>query len=492
MSADELALGVRTAPVDALTLQRAFSRLIWLCTLVVGAMALVYTPLLSWRLLRPEQSAQAWALGLFALCIAVGLLWLLRARLARITQLVSDGALSFNSRTWFCAVLLIGVALRLVWVYLFPTEPISDDRIYAQLARQLATEGSYAMVGSYAYWPPGYPLLIAGLMRVFGVDAPITVPLNLFLFILSMGATLGIARYLGQEAAGRIAILLLALWPSYFSSAGIPSKEMVLIGLLPTILFLYLQGMRGRPINMWTAVAGLLLGGCALVQPSVMLFPFALLCCELLLERSFLKIGIRVAFVITMGALAVLPWSLRNYEVFGAVVPISTNGGDNFYRANNEWATGGFTERGKVDLSGLPEREVDRLGKQLALEWIRSHPQDFLELAVEKQIRFMGDDAGGIYVTMRRAIESEPPTRAYAVAKAGANMFWMAVWLLVIAAAWQALQGKFRTETALVMLPLLYFFGLHSVFESSGKYHAAAWAFIALTAALVFCSRERQ
>ncbi|HKY02549.1 MAG TPA: hypothetical protein VJM53_08355 [Burkholderiales bacterium] len=455
-------------------------------------MALVYTPLLSWRLLRPEQATQGWALGLAALCIGIGGLWLLRAMFARLAQFIAQAALSYKASTWFCVVLLIGAVLRLAWIYFFPTEPISDDLVYARLARQLAVEGSYVMGGSSAYWPPGYPLLIAGLMRVFGPDAPITIPLNLFLFALSLGATLGIARFLGQEAAGRIAILLLALWPGYLSSAGIPSKEMVLIALLPTIFFLYLQGSRGRPVNVWTAAAGLLLGGCALTQPSLMLFPFALLCCDLLIERSVAKTAIRVAFVIAMAALAVLPWSLRNYEVFGAVVPISTNGGDNFYRANNEWATGGYTERGKVDLAGLPEREADRRGKQLALEWIRSHPDDFLKLAVEKQIRFMGDDAGGIYVTMRRAVDSDEPSRAYAAAKAGANLFWMTIWLTIIAAGWRALRGGFSAETALLMLPLLYFFGLHSVFESSSKYHAPAWAFIALAAALVCCPRERR
>jgi hypothetical protein len=138
------------------------------------------------------------------------------------------------------------------------------------------------------------------------------------------------------------------------------------------------------------------------------------------------------------------------------------------YRANNTLATGGYTERGEVDLSHLSELERDRVGRELAIRWIRENPVSFVTLAFEKQVRFMGDDAVGIYSTFRADGEKRD-NNLYVPLKLLANGWWLLAWLLL---ARFILKGhRLPKDVRFLMWGWFYLFTLHSVFESAGKYH---------------------
>ena len=184
--------------------------------------------------------------------------------------------------------------------------------------------------------------------------------------------------------------------------------------------------------------------------------------------------------------LLILPWTLRNYQVLGEFKLVSTNGGDVLYRANNPLAHGGYMSRGEVDLSHLGELEKDRTGGMLAKKWITENPTDFLMLAVEKQIRFMGDDAVGVYATFRAA-GTNRNTKIYAPLKLACNLWWLAIWLSL---ATLVLNGrKLNPKTRIQLWGWFYLFVLHSVFESSSKYHVPmVWILCVALAAL--CANE--
>ena len=110
----------------------------------------------------------------------------------------------------------------------------------------------------------------------------------------------------------------------------------------------------------------------------------------------------------------IAPWTLRNYRVLHAFVPISTNGGDVFYRANNGLATGSYTPVAEEDLGELQDQNEaiwDQESYKRGKNWIRSHPFGFVKLAVFKAIFFGQDDRTGIYWSLRRGHHSEG--RAY-------------------------------------------------------------------------------
>jgi len=98
--------------------------------------------------------------------------------------------------------------------------------------------------------------------------------------------------------------------------------------------------------------------------------------------RANKRKGVRIAILYTLIACATIaPWTIRNAIVTGHFVPISTNGGVNFYIGHNEdfdyWSTGAKTTiREQTDLDEVEESALFfRLGTQFMME---NPGQDFL------------------------------------------------------------------------------------------------------------------
>jgi len=263
---------------------------------------------------------------------------------------------------------------------------------------------------------------------------------------------------------------------------GIASKELLVIVLLLSALRVQLARSAGASR---IAFVGALLGFTALVQPSFILFAFVILAFDWLRGVSFRQLLIHALLLSVGFALVVTPWTLRNQRVFGAFVLITTNGGSNFYRANNPLATGGFTPRGEVDLSSYGEIASNRVGFQLGQRWVMENPVDFFLLSLRKQILFLGDDSSGVYQALRRRLSSS--LVLYAVPKASCNAFWLAMWLAIGLGSYALIKNgtPIPFDATLLVLSVAYLYGLHSVFESTGKYHVPLTGVLAVLAGIV-------
>lgn len=396
-----------------------------------------------------------------------------------------------GARVW--QVVVLGLILRVGWIALFPAQAGSDGAVYLGLAERLAQGGAYEVAGTKAYWPVGYPLFLVPWVAIF--DDPRTAYLasNLVLFVVGAFGVAALARFLAGERAGNFAALLFAIWPNLVFLAGTPEKEVLVLALLPWATFWMLAALNRSGCGLSVFRAGLLLGACTLVQPSLQFLPFV---AAILLVGSAQqkRVGFAQALLVVLGAaLVVAPWTYRNYLVFDTPILVATNGGDNLYRANNSLATGGWTQRGEVDLGNLDEVAQDKEGRRLAVEWIKSNPGRFLDLLVEKQIRFMGDDAVGAYSTFKvgGGVASDA---LYAALKAFSNAWWMLVWLLVGLFAWLR-RGEKQYANPLWLTPTwiwLYLFAIHSVFESAGKYHVPVLWVLCVLAGVLMAGRARQ
>jgi hypothetical protein len=447
---------------------------------LMAAGVLLSTPLLTWNLLRGDISGAAIAActliaaGTAAVAIAgrTRLLdWLRRA--------ASIGA-AWPAPRWLLAMLLGGLALRLLWFFAFPAQASSDGATYLGLAQQLARGEDYVADGTYAFWPPGYPFyLLPWVLTSLPLKAVVLLS-NLLLFALTVPVAWRLAERLAGPAAARLATALLAIWPNYLANVSTPEKENLLVLLLPAIFLLYCTTTRAWP----RLLAGLLLGYGALVQPSLLLFPAVFVCYELCQRSGWRRALLHLTLLIAGMAAAIAPWTARNFGVFGEVVLITANGGDVLYRANNPLATGGYIPRGEVDLSQFDELERSRVGTALAKKWIVSHPQEFGGLVLSKQMRFLGDDSTGVYNSLRRGGGAGDLT--FFAFKGLANAFWYGLWAVLLLLLWQRRRERRPPADALetaLMLSYAYFFTLHSVFESNGKYHLPALALLAVLAA---------
>lgn len=358
------------------------------------------------------------------------------------------------------AILIAGLALRLAWVLAFPAAPSSDGATYVNLAIQLLNEGRYETDGTRAYWPPGYSFFLTPWLSAFSPKLAVIFS-QFSLYLVGAVGCYTLARSLSGEQAGRLAALFFSVWPNLIALTGTPEKEALVLAILPWVCVGVL-----RPGILSMAIAGLALGFGTLVQPSLqfLLIAFAILIPVL---HGWRKLHGTILLLLCAAAV-ITPWTLRNYTQFGQFVLVSTNGGSNLYRANNPLADGGYRPRGEIDFSTYGEIEQDRAAKQAAIAWIKQNPVDFLKLAVEKQIRFMGDDSAGVYASLKRGGGSDSPS-VYMLGKLVANAWWLLVWLVIAAMVWSS--HRHAAPSRVTAWCWLYLFVLHSVFESNGKYH---------------------
>ena len=431
---------------------------------------------LSTRMLADTGPASPWFIGAAAAAGALALTWFLRDRVNPALLAVQGAASRGSDRNWLIACIGAGLALRLAWASTFPTSPASDGLAYVQLAQKLIAGQDYEMAGTRAYWPPGFPFFLTPWLWLVENQRLAIVTANATLFLLGSVGVFTLGSRLAGKTGGRVALLLFALWPNLIFQSATPEKEQVLVALMPWILALWCgPAASAGPAPGWrAAAAGLAFGFSMLVQPAVQLLVAVLFACGWAATRDLRRTLLALACLVCSAALVVGPWTWRNHQVFGQFVLVSTNGGFGLFGANNPKANGGYlpNEHWPADLLAMSELEADREGKRRSFQWMKENPTDFLLLGVEKNARFMGDDAVGAYTTLKR----DPGTRSgwvYALFKGISNLYWLAFWWLAAFALLRIGRMGLELSPLQVLVPaaFLHSFAVHSIVESAGKYH---------------------
>ena len=425
----------------------------------------------------------AWVAGIVALLFA-SICYKFRAPiLAALGSLCGTRWLSSRAWFWFC--LFLGILLRVAWVFVFPSALKSDGRAYFTVAQSLAIQHQYPG----AFWPPGYPLFLSVFFMVFGAHEWVCTLCSLLLFC-SVGA-IGylLAIKLANKSTAGIAIALLAVWPGYVTTVGINSKEGFVALLLPAAMFLYLRSIQQNKTE-WTylSASGIVLGLATLTQPGCILFPLVILVADRLRTVS-VRAAIPRIFVFSIAMLvAILPWTYRNYHSLHKVMLISSNGGSVFYRANNPLANASYSPEGEIHLSS-DGYAADREGYKEGEKWIVEHPGHFAILAIRKQVGYLGDDGIGVYETLKR--DAEPSAKLYAVTKGICSLFWLGLWVvLLLGVPLLFKQAKWPVWYGICFLPVVYQWGIDSIFESGSRHHLSDVVFIAVLVGMVLCWGE--
>jgi hypothetical protein len=234
----------------------------------------------------------------------------------------------------------------------------------------------HPVVGSFI--PPLYPWILAGFLRVAGGSLQLALHLaqllNAILGMLTCGLVIALAerrcRDLGPGGAVRhaplAAGLLWALYPPAVGASAITNTSILEAFLLLLLLHLVIRAA-GSPEERApypTAIAtGLVLGALLLSRPTAGVVWVGLGLLVLLRRRG--RAGdssrARMRFLLlasVIAVLAILPWAARNSRVHGAIVPVSTNGGFNFYMGNNSGTVGEIPRLDRF-FARMPEPEKE-------------------------------------------------------------------------------------------------------------------------------------
>lgn len=233
-------------------------------------------------------------------------------------------------------VLLLSLAVRLVYLEHsannpFFSAPVVDAHSYSAQARQLA-EGSW--VGTKPFWqPPLYPYILAAIYAVSGDLFWTPRFIQFLLGAASCALVFGLGRQVFGTRVGLLAGGMACLYgPSiYFEGELLPTALAVFLNLL--LLFILLQPGRG-----WgqALAAGLVQGLAIVAVPNAAVFAF---CACLWYWRSAERaVRRKLTWCLLFAAAAsavVGTVTARNWVVSGEFIPLSWNGGVNFYLGNH-------------------------------------------------------------------------------------------------------------------------------------------------------------
>ena len=308
------------------------------------------------------------------------------------------------------AIVTLAGALRLAWVLYADTEPFwfFDPWSYDRLAASLAEGRGYVNeVGQpTAYYPPGYPAVLGFVYWLAGHRPMAGEALNLVLGALTAGLVYWIGRRAFGKAAGLLAALAFAVFPSHVLYVSQLHSEVVFTAAyllaLARVLTAPTPGDR-RWTAFWLA-AGLAIGAAALVRPVALsllaVIPFALKP----KGATWAALGRATLLSAAAAALVLMPWVARNAVRVG-VPAISTNAGLDFWVGNHEGASGLFV-MAPPDVFPIisadqqeQERHDYRRGFDLGWGFIRRQPLDALALVPLKAYHLYTDDAHAVTTT---------------------------------------------------------------------------------------------
>jgi len=176
-----------------------------------------------------------------------------------------------------------------------------------------------------AWVDPFYTFSLAGLIRLFGSYHQLAAAvLNLVLLLLVFGFTYRLCERLISPPAGVAAVLALPFSRAFYWDARLMNNTLlamtfVLLAALMLVTFLE------APSSRRAAALGLVLGLMVLACPGAQLFiPITAVAVAALGWKHRGPTVSQAIIMCLVAALTLLPWSIRNYVVFGEWVPVRT------------------------------------------------------------------------------------------------------------------------------------------------------------------------
>ena len=204
-----------------------------------------------------------------------------------------------------------------------------------------------ADTGPTAWLAPIYPLMVAGIFKIFGSFTTTAFFAAVFLNVLFSSAACVPVFFAGKRVGGLIVASLVAwLWALFPNAIMIPFEwiwDTSLSALLAaTILWATLAIAESDRVLNWCAY-GLLWGFALLTNPALgTLLPFMLgwLACRG--GKSYRGLGEsrqrweRVALAAGVAILCCVPWTIRNYSAFHRFIPLRSNFPFELWLGNND------------------------------------------------------------------------------------------------------------------------------------------------------------
>jgi 4-amino-4-deoxy-L-arabinose transferase-like glycosyltransferase len=230
----------------------------------------------------------------------------------------------------------VGLGARAYVVANPVADPADDSHAYFALSKALYEEGSYGGPGfrDSSDWSPGAPLLYAASFYATGGAREGTARIvEALLGVAAILVVFALGNRLGGRAAGLLAAFAVAVYPPFIHSTGELMSEPPAILTLPAAVLAFLWAGEQERLRAWL-LPGLLFGLTAMFRPEYLLAGavFAVLAAIRVGTARGWRPGLGGAGLLLAALLLpIVPWTVRNVDVLGRVVPISTGSGKALY-----------------------------------------------------------------------------------------------------------------------------------------------------------------
>ncbi len=232
-----------------------------------------------------------------------------------------------GSPTLWLAIAL-GLLIGILFILQPPINIPPSFESYDSVARHLVRGEGFSFTSEgrtlpYLFRTPGYPLFLAAIYSVFGSDPIAVYCFQVGLHLLTILLLYSLTRnFFGKHVAGLTAILT-ALFPltTIYISTVLP--EVFSTFLLALSLWVFARALRRN--SLWLMfLAGIVISYSTLVRPAFALFSLFLFATVWVMKgnrKTFLLpfLSLHVGFLLVW-----LPWVVRNYQVSGEFIPLST------------------------------------------------------------------------------------------------------------------------------------------------------------------------
>ncbi len=376
-------------------------------------------------------------------------------------------------------ILIVAFVLRIAMLVFAECKPdgfdYPDSHRYVQVARNIAAgEGPIDSPNVRSGTDPLYPAILALGIRLGLNDSAAILRFGRIVNTLCALTSIVLLALLGRRLIGsRAAIIssaILAIDPILLFFNGLVLTESLYITLLLAgVYFLIRLGKN------WTGcfaiLSGLALGLGTLTRSTNLLLPVVFLPFVGWFVVRNNSARPRAVMMFILGVVFCLaPTVARNHRLLGHFIPVRTGAGASLLEALGPWADGGpGLERIQYPPVSTQADEYvrDRIYQEAAIDWIRDYPGPAVRLAWAKLMRTWS-------VTINAPGYSSP-------------IYKLIGWLTVAPVYVLAMIGVYVLRKRslvvwLLLMPAIYFSGVHMVFVGSVRYRLPAMPFLFLLA----------
>lgn len=372
----------------------------------------------------------------------------------------------------------LGLIIRVFYVLIMaPNSIIFPDGIqYEEIARNLLKgEGFSIGTGSYPYQhnrAPVYPAFIAFIYLFFGTDIVWIKIAQSLLNVLTILPIYGLGMMIFDRRVALTASIFMAIDPFFIFFTGLILGEILFMAFLSSSLFFLYIGVKNNKY-LFLSVGSFMMGAAILTRSSLLIFPLFIAVWIMLEKRGGIKRALSSCFLfVILVYMTLLPWVIRNYSVYHAMVPVTIGGGVTLYEGNNPLADGGPGYDRMPDLdTSLSPLERDNSYKAMAIRFINENPGKFIRLAAAKFKRFWN---------------IIPNHEEYRSGKYMIISLLSYVPILVFGIIGIILSLTRDKKVLFLLLPVIYYTGIHMIFLGSVRYRVPIMPFFMIISAYGF------